>query len=92
MDSRIFTKFTNGVSENPLKSSIKILKQNKMEKMKIDFITIDFIDDNFENEWSYIMGYDSGNDYTKPKELINNIDENLWEKIGEIRKLCFPKD
>ena len=38
------------------------------------------------------MVYDSGNDYTKPKELINNIDENLWEKIGEIRKLCFPKD
>lgn len=60
--------------------------------MKIDFITIDFIDDNFENEWSFIMSYDSGNDYTKPEEMINNIDENLWKKIEEIRQLCFPKN
>jgi hypothetical protein len=60
--------------------------------MKIDFITIDFIDDNYENEWSFIMGYDSGNDYTKPEEMINNIDENLWKKIEEIRQLCFPKN
>ena len=60
--------------------------------MKIDFITIDFIDDNFENEWSFIMGYDSGNDHTKPEEMINNIDENLWKKIEEIRQICFPKN
>ena len=60
--------------------------------MKIDNITIDFIDDNFENEWSYIISYDSGNDYTKPKEMIESIDEVIWEKIEEIRKVCFQKN
>jgi hypothetical protein len=63
-----------------------------MKNMKVDYITIDFTDDNFENEWSYIMGDDSGDDFTKPEEMINKIDDSILEKIEEIRKLCFPKN
>lgn len=60
--------------------------------MNIDYITIDFSDDNFENEWSYIMSYDSGDDFTRPEEMINIIDYSLREKIEEIRKVCFPRN
>lgn len=63
-----------------------------MKKMKVDYITIDFTDDNFENEWSYIMGYDSGDDFTRPEEMINKIDDSILEKIEEIRKLCFSRN
>lgn len=58
---------------------------------KIDFVSIDFSDENFENEWTYVMGYDSGSDYTKPQEIINTIDDDIWEKIEKIRKTCFPR-
>ena len=58
---------------------------------KIDFVSIDFSDENFENEWTYVMGYDSGSDYTKPQEIINTIDDDIWEKIEEIRKTCFSR-
>lgn len=45
-----------------------------MKNMKIDYITIDFTNDNFENKCSYILGYDYGGDFTKLEEMINNID------------------
>ena len=59
---------------------------------RIDFVSIDFIDENFENGWRYIMGYDSGDDYTQPAEFLEIMDDESSEKIEEIRKVCFPKN
>ena len=59
---------------------------------RIDFVSIDFIDENSENGWRYIMGYDSGDDYTQPAEFLEIMDDESSEKIEEIRKVCFPRN
>ena len=64
---------------------------NNKSKFRIDYLKIDLIDDNFENEWSYIMGFDSGDDYTIPQEYIEKIDDEIEEKFENIRKICFPR-
>lgn len=39
------------------------MENNNVNKVfKVDFVSIDFIDENFENGWRYIMGFDSGDD------------------------------
>ena len=45
-----------------------------------------------KNGWEYIMVYDQGDDYTEPKEYLETMDDKSWEKISEIRKVCFPRD
>jgi hypothetical protein len=59
---------------------------------KVDFVSIDFIDENFENGWRYIMGFDSGDDYTQPIEFLETMDDESSKKIEEIRKISFPRD
>ena len=66
-------------------------KNIKNRVYKVDFVTIDFIDENFENGWRYIMGYDSGDDYTDPIEFIETMDDESSKTIEEVRKICFPK-
>jgi hypothetical protein len=58
---------------------------------KVDFVSIDFIDENFENGWKYIMGYDSGDDFTQPTEFLEIIDDEISKKIEEVRQICFPR-
>ena len=67
-------------------------EEKNSSKFHIDYVSIDFIDENLENGWTYIMGYDSGDDYTKPSEFLETMDDKTWEKIEEIRKVCFPRD
>ena len=66
-------------------------KNIKNRVYKVDFVSIDFIDENFENGWRYIMGYDSGDDYTDPIEFIETMDDESSKTIQEVRKICFPK-
>jgi hypothetical protein len=66
-------------------------KNIKNRVYKVDFVSIDFIDENFENGWRYIMGYDSGDDYTDPIEFIETMDDESSKTIEEVRKICFPK-
>ena len=66
--------------------------EEKKQAYNVDFVRIGFIDDNFENGWEYIMVFDQGDDYTEPKEYLETMDDNSWEKISEIRKVCFPRD
>lgn len=58
-------------------------------------MSIEFSDENYENyenDWTYVIGYDSGSDYTKPQEKIETLDDDLWKKIEEIRNTCFQRD
>lgn len=64
---------------------------NNKSKFRFDYLKIDFIDENFENEWSYFMGFDCGDDYTIPHEYIEKIDDEIEEKLENIRKICFPR-
>ncbi len=66
-------------------------KNIKNRVYKVDFVSIDFIDENFENGWRYIMGYDSGDDYTDPIEFIETMDDESSKTIEEVRKICFPR-
>ena len=59
---------------------------------RIDFVSIDFIDENFENGWRYIMCYDSGDDFTQPSEFLETMDDETSQKIEEVRKICFPRN
>jgi hypothetical protein len=69
------------------------MKENKkISSYHIDYVSIDFIDENFENGWTYVMGFDSGDDYTKPDEYLETMDDESSNKIEEIRKICFPRD
>jgi hypothetical protein len=67
-------------------------EEKNSSKFHIDFVSIDFIDENFEDGWRYVMGFDSGDDYTIPEEHLETMDDKTWEKIEEIRKVCFPRD
>ena len=59
---------------------------------KVDFVNIDFIGENYENGWRYIMGFDSGDDFTQPADFLETMDDESSKKIEEIRKICFPRD
>jgi hypothetical protein len=59
---------------------------------KIDFVSVEFSDEKYENDWTYVIGYDSGNDYTKPQEKIDTLDDDICKKIEEIRNVCFPRE
>jgi hypothetical protein len=67
-------------------------ENNKNSVYHVDYVSIDFIDENLENGWRYIMGFDSGDDYTQPIEFLETMDDESAKKIEEIRKICFPRD
>lgn len=60
--------------------------------MRFDYITINFIDDDTDQEFTYYMYYDSGEDNTRPKQFLDKLmnDSNLADisqKLDKIRDI-----